>query len=367
MLARSSQSGCRSCCKEGESIPPCCTVARMNYSNVAVVVPCHNEEQTIARVVEDFQTQLPGAQIVVVDNASTDATTQVAKDSGASVISEPRPGKGRAVRRLLSDVEADCYVLVDGDSTYDASSAPTMVRLVLVDGIDMVVGRRVKDELATGAYRRGHQLGNAVLTWIFVRLFNLREITDTLSGYRVMSRRFVKSFPVASTGFEIEAELNAHAATMEVPIAEVPTRYTERPVGSESKLSTYKDGIRILRRNLNLFRDARPKLAFSILAIPWLLVSLVGIGVPLIEYVNSGLVLRFPTLIIGGISLIIALGVLSIGVVLARVTRNRTETVKLAYLAIPSAWSRNSGTVDLPNLGAHRGESPLLARQPTGS
>lgn len=319
----------------------------MNYTGVAIVIPCHNEQQTISEVIEGFRSYLPGAQIVVVDNASTDATAQVAVDAGARVIIEPRPGKGRAVRRLLSDVEAECYVLVDGDATYDASSAPTMVRLVMEDGIDMVVGRRVTLETTTAAYRRGHQLGNAVLTWIFATLFGLREITDTLSGYRVMSRRLVKSFPVASTGFEIEAELNAHAATMEVPIAEVPTHYAERPTGSESKLSTYRDGLRILRRNLHLFRDARPLLAFSVLAIPWLLVAVIGIGVPLAEYIQTGLVLRFPTLIVGCFALVMAAGTILVGMVLARATRNRTEAVRLAYLAIPSAWSQTHHAVDL--------------------
>lgn len=307
---------------------------RMSFSGVAVVIPCHNEAQTIANVVESFRHALPSARIVVVDNASTDATAAVALAVGATVITERRAGKGRAVRRLFSDVDADCYVLVDGDGTYDATAAPAMVRLVQEDGVDMVVGRRVPADAAVAAYRRGHRLGNAMLSWIFSKLFNLGEITDTLSGYRVMSRRFVKSFPLASTGFEIEAELNAHAATIEVPVAEVAAPYYERPEGSESKLSTYSDGIRILRRNLHLFRDARPSLAFSLLASPWLLAGAVGVGVATVEYWQTGLVSRFPTLIVGASALLVAIVTFLVGVVLQRATRNRTEAVRLAYLAI---------------------------------
>lgn len=236
---------------------------------VAVVVPCHNEESTIGQVIAGFRSVIPSCVVYVADNNSTDRTSEMARASGATVISEPRPGKGFAVRRLLADADADCFIMVDGDNTYDPGAAPEMVMKVLRDHVDMVNGARVSTGEDPDAYRRGHALGNAVLTWIFQKLFAL-PLEDTLSGYRAMSKRFVKSFPSGSTGFEIEAELNAHAAIVGMPVAEVPTAYRSRPEGSNSKLNTYRDGWRILLRNLRLFRDARPNRAFFFLSVPWL-------------------------------------------------------------------------------------------------
>lgn len=309
-------------------------MSQEKYSRVAVIVPCHNEEQTIGEVVAGFTTALPGASVVVADNNCTDATAAVATAHGAQVITESRPGKGFAVRRLLADIEADCYVMIDGDATYDAASAPQMVGLVLDQGIDMVNGARQTTGDVSEAYRPGHTLGNAVLTWIFQRLFGL-QIEDTLSGYRVMSRRFVKSFPTGAEGFEIEAELNAHAATLGVPIAEVQTPYYARPEGSESKLNTYRDGLRILRRNLRLFRDARPSLAFLLLSLPWLIIAGVLLWVAFAEYFATGVVTRFPSLIFGVGSLVVGLLIIITGLILERVARNRVEASRLAYLAIP--------------------------------
>lgn len=302
---------------------------------VAVLIPCHNEEATIERVIKDFQASLPGALIVVADNNSTDRTSELAHAAGAVVLHEPRQGKGFAIRRLLADVDADCFVMVDGDATYDASTAPEMVDLVLNHGVDMVNGERVKGADQAAAYRRGHEIGNSVLTWIFTKLFGL-PLRDTLSGYRVMSKRFVKSFPTGATGFEIEAELNAHAAVLDVPVREVPGTYLERPTGSESKLNTYRDGMRITRRNLRLFRDARPNLAFFLLSLPWWLLAVALIGVALGEYLTTGLVLRFPSLIAGGSALIVAVLLNIAGTVMERVARNRVEAVRLAYLAYES-------------------------------
>ena len=308
-------------------------------SQIAVIVPCHNEEQTVAQVIKEFQEALPGALIVVVDNASTDDTAGLALAAGARVLVEPRPGKGNAVRRLFADVEADCYLMVDGDATYEAAAAPVMVSKVLDDGIDMVVGSRVTGPGAAEAYRTGHRLGNLMLTWVFQRLFELK-IEDTLSGYRAFSRRFVKTFPSMAEGFEIEAELNAHAASMGVGYAEVRTAYGARPEGSHSKLSTYRDGVRILRRNLRLFRDWKPMLSFAVLALPWLIAALI-LGVPVLaEYFSSGLVPRFPRLIVAvGFGIVAAL-LLTCGVLLERTTRNRTEVVRLAYLAIGAPQRR---------------------------
>lgn len=305
------------------------------YSRVAVIVPCHNEELTIAEVVTGFQRTLPGCAVVVADNCSTDRTAEVARAHGAQVVVENRPGKGYAVRRLLADVEADCYVMIDGDATYDPDSAPAMVSMVLHDGVDMVNGARVVTGERTEAYRPGHSLGNSVLTWIFQKLFKL-QLRDTLSGYRVMSRRFVKSFPTGAEGFEIEAELNAHAATLGVPLGEVDTPYFARPEGSESKLNTYRDGLRILRRNLRLFRDARPSLAFLLLSLPWLVLAGALLWIPIAEYLRTGLVLRFPSLIAGVGALILAGLTILTGLILERVARNRIEANRLCYLEYPA-------------------------------
>lgn len=309
-------------------------MSQEKYSKVAVIVPCHNEEQTIGDVVAGFSAALPGARVVVADNNCTDGTAVAAASQGAQVITESRPGKGFAVRRLLADIEADCYVMIDGDATYDAASAPQMVELVLDQGVDMVNGARQTVGEESAAYRPGHTLGNAMLTWIFQRLFGL-QIQDTLSGYRVMSRRFVKSFPTGAEGFEIEAELNAHAATLGVPIAEVQTPYYSRPEGSESKLNTYRDGVRILRRNLRLFRDARPSLAFFLLSLPWLIIAGVLLAIAFAEYFSTGVVTRFPSLIFGVGALVVGVLIIITGLILERVARNRVEASRLAYLAIP--------------------------------
>ncbi|MCB9411314.1 MAG: glycosyltransferase [Actinobacteria bacterium] len=305
------------------------------YARVAVVVPCHNEEQTIADVIDGFSRTLPGCVVVVADNRSTDRTAEVARQHGAQVLSESRPGKGYAVRRLLADVEADCYVMIDGDATYDPDAAPELVDLVLHHGVDMVNGARVVAGERAEAYRPGHTLGNAMLTWIFQKLFKL-QLRDTLSGYRVMSRRFVKSFPTGAAGFEIEAELNAHAATLGVPIGEVDTPYFARPEGSESKLNTYRDGARILRRNLRLFRDARPSLAFALLSLPWLILAAVLLWIAVSEYFSTGLVERFPSLIAGVGALTVGGLIILTGLILERVTRNRIEANRLSYLSYPA-------------------------------
>lgn len=306
-----------------------------DWSSVAVVIPCHNEEQTVTTVVRDFRAALPGARIVVVDNASTDATGEVAARAGAIVLREPRAGKGFAVRRLLGDVEADCYLLVDGDATYDASAAPDMVRLVLEQGVDMVNGARITAPEDRALERKGHRFGNLALSWIFSSLFRLR-LTDTLSGYRAMSRRFVKSFPTRAKGFEIETELNVHCAALDASVIEVPTVYRAR-TDSESKLNTWKDGRRILRRNLRLFRDARPLLAFSLLGVPWFALAIALVQAAVREYAETGKVTQFPSLIAGVAAFIVCMQLVVSGIVLERVARTREEAVRLAYLREPAA------------------------------
>ena len=305
-----------------------------DLGRVAIVIPCHNEEHTIGNVIRRFRQELPGATVVVADNASTDETAVAAWKAGAQVIFEPRLGKGEAVRRLLADVDADYYVLIDGDDTMDSRVAPEMLRLVSDEGYDMVVGKRVTPAGEQDVYRRGHRFGNGFLTWVFQKLFKL-EITDTLSGYRVLSRRFVKSFPVSSAGFEIEAELNAHAAVIGVPLCEVPAKYVSRPPeSSQPKLSTFSDGARILRRNLRLFRDARPFLAFWLLALPWFIFAALMIQLSLEEFFRNGEVIRSPRLLVGIGSFLVALLLWMAGMIMERITRNRNEIIRLAYLAI---------------------------------
>ena len=316
--------------------------ATSDPNRVAVVIPCHNEEPSIAQVISDFRKALPEAIIVVADNASTDRTASIASELGAYVVPVPQLGKGRAVRKLFSDVDADIYVLADGDGECDPSAAPTMVGMVASGTYEMVIGKRMTDpELQQ--YRRGHRLGNAILTWIFQKLFEL-EITDTLSGYRAMSRRLVKTLPSRSVGFEIEAELNAHGAIIDVPVAEVPTAFIGRPHGDSSKLSTYKDGWRILRLNLRLFRDARPTLAFTLLSTPWLLATAWCLLVVLRNYADAGMVVSLPNLIGGFVFFMVALMLMIAGLMMERITRNRNEAVLLAFLAQPSARPISSST-----------------------
>lgn len=304
------------------------------YDRVAVVVPCHDEEATVGAVVRAFLQALPGCSVTVVDNASRDDTAARAAAAGAHVLREPRPGKGFAVRRLFSDVEADCLLMVDGDATYDAAAAPELVALVLDEGVDMAVGARRTREGSNEAYRPGHRFGNWLLTALFRRLFRF-AIQDALSGYRAFSRRFVKSFPSMASGFEIEAELNAHAASTGAAYAERWTHYCARPPNSFSKLDTYRDGARILRRNLRLFRDWRPQLSFGLLAVPWFLLSVLLLVPVLQEYVRIGIVPRFPSLIAAVGCFLVALNLVVAGAVLERTARNRVEAVRLAYLALP--------------------------------
>jgi glycosyltransferase involved in cell wall biosynthesis len=304
-------------------------------STLAVVIPCHNEEHAIASVVHDFRQALPEADIYVYDNQSTDATREHASRAGAIVRREPRLGKGNVVRRMFADVEADIYVMVDGDGTYHAPTARHMVDLLIDNDLDMVVGRREPIADDDRAYRRGHSTGNAVFARVF-RLLYGSDFTDAFSGYRVMSRRFVKSFPGTSSGFEIETELSGHAATVSAACSEVPTPYRSRKGNSNSKLRTYRDGGRILRVALQQFRELRPLQFFGILFIV-LTAAAVGIGIPVVnEYVRSGLVLRFPTAILAAAIQTVAFICLTCGLVLQSVGRARQEVRRLAYLQIES-------------------------------
>lgn len=299
---------------------------------IAVLIPCHNEEVAVSKVVTDFRDALPDAIVYVYDNNSTDRTVERARAAGARVFREPIQGKGHVVRKMFSDIEADVYVLVDGDDTYLAQSARPMVHMLLNERLDMVNGTRVT-EIAE-AYRRGHRFGNTMLSGMVRRTFGSR-IKDMLSGYRVFSRRFVKSFPALSSGFEIETELTIHALELGMPVGEIDTPYKERPAGSTSKLRTYSDGVRILRTIVMLIKDERPLIFFSICGLI-LFVTAVGLSIPIfIEFHRTHLVPRFPTAILStGLALLSFLS-LACGLILDSVARGRKEVKRMSYLAIP--------------------------------
>ena len=301
---------------------------------IAVLLPCYNEEAAIARVVADFRASLPDAEIYVYDNNSTDGTREVAAASGAIVRTERMQGKGHVVRRMFADIEADLYVMADGDATYEASAAPQLVQRLLDDQLDMVVGaRRSEVELA---YRKGHRFGNRLLTGILANIFG-RTFSDILSGYRVFSRRFVKSFPALSRGFEIETEISVHALELGVPVAEVVTSYGARPEGSESKLSTFRDGWRILRTIGHLFRIERPVLFYGGFGVVLAALAIV-LSIPLaITYAETGLVPRLPTAILATGLMIVAFMSFMCGLILDTVVRGRREMRRLAYLALPAS------------------------------
>jgi len=300
-------------------------------TEIAVILPCYNEEAAIGKTVRDFHAALPDAKIYVYDNNSRDQTAAVAREAGAIVRTELRQGKGNVMRRMFADVEADIYVLADGDDTYDASVAPALIKKLVEEGLDIVTGRRVHTEAA--AYRAGHVFGNRMLTGLTAMMFNVK-LGDTLSGYRVMSRRFVKSFPFTAEGFGIETELTVHAVRLQMPMAEVDTAYKERPAGSVSKLSTYRDGFKILFTIAQMLREERPLLFFSAIGAAFALVAAILGASIVIEFVKTGLVPRLPTALLAtGLMVIAFLSVMS-GLILDTVTRGRWANKRLAYLSI---------------------------------
>ena len=309
---------------------------------IAVLIPCYNEAIAIARVIQDFQTSLPQAHIHVFDNNSTDDTAEVAQAHGAMVTHVALRGKGNVVRRMFADVDADIYLMVDGDATYDASQAPRMLALLRERMLDMVVGCRVDDRHNQATYRPGHRLGNQLLTGSVLRIFG-GQFTDMLSGYRVFSRRYVKSFPAVARGFETETELTVHALELRMPYAELPTAYQSRPEGSESKLSTFRDGWRILKTILQLFISERP-LAFFATAAAVLATMSIMLAIPLaFTYIHTGLVPRLPTAVLATGGMVSALLSLVCGAVLNTVTMGRQEMKHLVYLSIPPSHSASRG------------------------
>jgi len=305
---------------------------------IAVLLPCYNEAEAIAQTVRDFRTALPTATIYVYDNNSSDNSRAIAAAAGAVVRPVRQQGKGHVVRRMFADVDADIYVMADGDATYEASAAPEMVAMMLAENFDMVVGARQTEIEA--AYRRGHRFGNLMLTGLLKNLFG-RSFTDILSGYRVFSRRFVKSFPVLSAGFEIETEISVHALELAMPVAEKVTAYAARPEGSISKLSTYRDGWRILLTIFRLYRIERPIWFFGFIGGIFAALGLT-LAIPLVlTYLETGLVPRFPTaILITGLMIIAALNGMC-GLILDTVVRGRQEVKRLAYLAHPAPGGRD--------------------------
>jgi glycosyltransferase involved in cell wall biosynthesis len=305
----------------------------MATNRIAVLIPCHNEETAIGNVVHDFRAALPQAAIYVYDNNSTDRTREVATQAGAVVRSERRQGKGHVVCRMFADVEADVYVLVDGDDTYDAASAPRMVERLLYEQLDMVTGVRVTS--SRGAYRPGHVFGNRLLTGLVASLFKSNS-SDLLSGYRVFSRRFVKSYPALIAGFEIETAFTVHALELRMPVAEIETPYKDRAAGSASKLRTWHDGYRILKRILRLLVEIRPLELLGWFAVLFALTSL-AIAIPVIDtYLQTGLVPRLPTAVLSASLMSVAFLLLLSGLILEMVTLGRREAKRLAYLALPA-------------------------------
>ncbi len=300
---------------------------------IAVLLPCYNEETAIVQTVAGFRAALPDAMIYVYDNNSSDRTVDVARAAGAVVRTERMQGKGNVVRRMFADIDADVYVMADGDATYEAAAAPTLIARLVVEKLDMVVGAR-KSEI-DDAYRRGHRLGNKMLTGMLTQVFG-RSFTDILSGYRVFSRRFVKSFPVLSAGFEIETEISVHALELKMPTAEVVTAYAARPEGSVSKLSTYSDGWRILRTIAMLARFERPLAFFGFSGLVFAMMA-IFLSIPLVlTYLQTGQVPRFPTAILATGLMILAFLNFFAGLILDTVVRGRREVRRLAYLQYPA-------------------------------
>jgi glycosyltransferase involved in cell wall biosynthesis len=319
---------------------------------VAAIVPCHNEEAAVATVVADLRAAVPGMAVYVYDNNSTDDTVARARGAGAVVCSEPHKGKGNVVRRAFADIDADIYLLIDGDDTYDAAAAPAMIDKLVEENLDQVVGVRRGD-----AYRAGHETGNRILNQIVCSIFG-DTMGDMLSGYRVFSRRFVKSFPAVSREFEIETELTVHSLALRIPSATYEVGFRDRPAGSESKLRTYRDGWKILTVISTLTRHERPIYFFGLIALVFLFVA-AGLGTPvLVQYLDTGMVPRMPTLVVAGFLVLTACLLFLAGVVIDGTRKSRHEISRLAYMRHPAV--RGTYVRD-PDLDA---AAPVIARIP---
>ena len=299
---------------------------------IAVLIPCYNEAKTVAKVVKDYKEVLPEADIYVYDNNSSDGTDKIAKKAGAIVRYEYRQGKGNVIRSMFRDIDADCYLMIDGDDTYPAENAREMCELILEEKADMVIGDRLSSTYFTENKRPFHNLGNKMVRFLINKLFK-NDVKDIMTGYRAFSFEFVKSFPVLSKGFEIETEMTIHAVDKNFKLVEVPVTYRDRPEGSESKLNTYSDGFKVLKTIATLFKEYKPASFFNIISILFLLIALV-LGIPVVvEYFKIGLVPRFPTLIASGIALVISLLLCMTGIILQVIAKKHRQLYEL-YLNI---------------------------------
>lgn len=303
----------------------------MSKKSIAVLVPCYNEARTIEKVVHDFQQALPEATIYVYDNNSKDGTAEIARRAGAVVRSEVRQGKGNVIRSMFKQIDADCYLMIDGDDTYPAEHAREMCDLVLQGRADMVIGDRLSSTYFTENKRAFHNAGNRLVRWLINTIFKAK-VKDIMTGYRAFSYDFVKTFPILSKGFEIETEMTIHTLDKNLSLVEVPVSYRDRPTGSESKLNTYSDGCKVLKTILRLFKEYRPQLFFSLLSLVFFAVSF-GFGIPVfVEYFRTGLVLRFPTLIFAGFMLMIALLLLICGLILEVLVKKHRQLFELVLI-----------------------------------
>ncbi len=300
----------------------------MKEKEIAILIPCYNESKTIKKVINDYHKALPKAKIYVYDNNSTDGTDQIAKDAGAIVNYEYRQGKGNVIRTMFRDIEADCYLIIDGDDTYPKENAKEMCDLVLSGRADMVIGDRLTSTYFTENKRKFHNFGNKLVRFCINKLFK-NDIKDIMTGYRAFSRDFVKGFPILSKGFEIETEMTIHAVDKNYKIVEIPVNYRDRPEGSVSKLNTVKDGIKVLKTILSLFKEYRPTLFFNMIAVFCLVLSLV-LGIPVVkEFFETGLVPRFPTLIVSCILLIITLLMWVTGIILEVINKKHRQLYEI--------------------------------------
>ncbi|WP_162654291.1 glycosyltransferase [Lentilitoribacter sp. Alg239-R112] len=317
-----------------------------NDMDIAVLLPCYNEAATIFDVVKDFQKSLPSARIYVYDNNSSDETALLAGKAGAQVVREIRQGKGHVVRRMFSDIDADVYIMADGDGTYAAQDAPELVRLLVTENSDMVVGTRLG--VTDDAGRKGHAFGNTIFNKLYREIFG-NDFSDIFSGYRAFSRRYVKSFPAISGGFEIETEMSVHASTLQLPVTEIGLEYGRRPEGSDSKLSTFKDGAKILLKFASLMKETRPLLFFGYVSLAIFATSLFFMLPVLNEYFHTGLVDRMPTWVSSMALLMMSIMVFSAGIVLDSLAKSRLEQKRILYMAIEGLQSKQSNdrNVDL--------------------
>ena len=297
-------------------------------TKIAVLIPCYNEEKTIKKVVEDYKKALPEATIYVYDNNSTDKTDVIAKKAGATVCYEYRQGKGNVIRSMFLDIEADCYLMVDGDDTYPSENAREMCNLVLEGKADMVIGDRLSSTYFKENKRAFHNSGNKIVRWLINHLFD-NKIKDIMTGYRAFSYDFVKGFPVLSKGFEIETEMTIFAVDKNYKIKEIPVNYRDRPLGSVSKLNTYKDGMKVLKTIVSLFKDYKPFLFFSYLALLFVIIATILVVPVLIDYFTTGLVLRFPTLIVSGFIYLFASLLFITGIILNVIVKKNRQNYEL--------------------------------------